>query len=431
MSTVSLPQGPRGPAVLQLAEFTRRPLPFLEECAEKYGDPFTVRMPGLGTFVMASAPDLVRQIFTGDPDRLQAGAANELIEPIVGPNSILRLDGERHLRERRLLSPPMRGERMHAYAAVMAKVAEAEIRRMPVGRAFSLHPHMQAITLDVILHAVLGAAPGPRTRTLRALLVEMLEPPPAVMAFIPRRWLDFPGSPYRAFLRRRAAVDHALRALVRERREAPPGDDILSLMLAARDESGAPMTDDELSDELITMLVAGHETTATALSWAVACILEHPAVHARVAGGRDADYLDAVIKETLRLRPILPDVVRRLREPMRFAGYELPAGVNLTPCIHLAHRRPESWPEPDAFRPDRFVGAKVDPYTWFPFGGGVRRCLGMAFAMFEMRVVLGALFAHTELRLAAPGAVKVVRRTFTLAPDGGTRVVMGARRVTV
>ena len=428
--TSVLPPGPRIP-LLSVVEFTRRPLPFLEACAKKYGDPFTLRMPGLGTFVMASAPELVKQIFTGDPDELQAGAANELIEPVVGRNSILRLDGEPHLRQRRLLSPPMRGERMHAYAAVMARVAEAEIDRMPVGRAFSLHPHMQAITLDVILHAVLGAGEGPRTRELRALLVEMLEPPPAAMSFVPRRWLDFPGSPYRTFLRRRAAVDHALRGLVRARRAAPPADDVLSLMLAARDDAGAPMTDDELVDELITMLVAGHETTATALSWAVACILEHPDVHARVAGARDPDYLDAVIKETLRLRPILPDVVRRLRRPMTFAGHELPAGVNLTPCIHLAHRRPESWPEPNAFRPDRFVGTKVDPYTWFPFGGGVRRCLGMAFALFEMRVVLERLFARAELRLAAPGSVKVVRRTITLAPDRGTRVVMGARRVTV
>jgi cytochrome P450 len=226
-----------------------------------------------------------------------------------------------------------------------------------------------------------------------------------------------------------------------------PGDDILSLLLAARDDQGVPMTIEELRDELITMLIAGHETTATALSWTFACLLEHPDIGARLSAeleramipdGRgehaldpealnSLDYLDAVIKETLRLRPILPDVVRKLQSPIDFAGFRIPAGVSLTPCIHLAHRRPDSYPDPLAFRPERWLGARVDPYAWLPFGGGIRRCLGMAFALYEMKIVVGTMWSRLRMRLARPGPVRVVRRTLTLAPEGGTRVILEPR----
>jgi cytochrome P450 len=428
---VSLPPGPRSPSVVQLVQFTQRAIPWMTECGRRFGDPFTCRFPGLGTYVLVTAPELVKQIFTEDADVLLAGKANALIEPFVGRSSVLLLDGPPHLRQRRLLSPPLRGERMQAYASIMERAATGEIARMPVGRPFSMHAHMQSITLDVILRAVFGLDGDPRTRELRALLVALLEPPPAIFSFIPVRYLDFPGSPYRVYVARRDAVDRVLRAIIRERVAAPPGvtggDDILSLLVAARDLDGAPMTEDELRDELMTMLVAGHETTATALSWAIACVLEHPEVHARLrAGGSSDEYVDAVIKETLRLRPILPDVVRQTQRPYQLAGYEIPAGVNLTPCIYLAHHRAETWGDPEAFRPERFLGAKIDPYAWFPFGGGIRRCLGMAFALFEMRVVLRALFAQAELRLAERGPVKTVRRMITLAPQHGTRVVMSA-----
>jgi cytochrome P450 len=439
---MSLPPGPRAPGIVQLVHFTRRPLPWLEECAARWGDPFTVRFPGLGTFVLTWAPELVKQIFTGDPEVLLAGKANAIVEPLVGRHSVLLLDGAPHLRQRRLLSPPLRGDRMHAYGALIADIATRTLARMPVGRSFAVHEHMQAITLDVILRAVFGLTEGDAaTRELRALLLAVLEPPPALLAFLPPRWMDVPLSPYRAFLRRRAAVDRALRRMIRARMAAAAGagDDILSLLLAARDDAGAPMSEDELADELMTMLVAGHETTATALSWAFACILDRPAVLGRLAGARavggaldparvaELPYLDAVIKETLRVRPILPDVVRRLERPMRFAGHDLPAGVHLTPCIHLAHRRPEAFPEPDRFHPERWLGARVDPYTWFPFGGGIRRCLGMAFALHEMKLVLAVVLAGAHLRLARPGPVRVVRRSVTLAPAGGTRVVLDAR----
>jgi len=264
------------------------------------------------------------------------------------------------------------------------------------------------------------------------------------MMFIPPNWrkyADVPLSPYRAFLRRRDKVDRALRRIIRARQAAPDSsrDDILSLLLSARDEEGRAMSEDELRDELVTMLVAGHETTATALSWAFAFILRHPEVAARLqaelestSGSPDllakADYLDAVVKESLRLRPIVPDVVRRVERPINVAGWDIPVGAFLSPCIHLAHRRAETWPDPARFNPDRFLGAKVDPYTWFPFGGGIRRCLGMAFALYEMKLVLGITLLRTRLRLADAGEPKVARRGVTLAPAGGTQVILDSLR---
>lgn len=425
-----LPPGPRQPSVVQLVHFARRPLEWLDDCARRYGDPFTARLPGYEPFVFVAAPDLIKQIFTGDDEVLLAGKANAVLEPLVGKHSVLLLDGKPHLRQRRLLSPPMRGDRLHAYAGLIADIAAAEVARMPRGRDFALNEHMQAITLDVILRAVFGIDDAAaRSGGLRQLIMQVLEPPPALLTFLPVKYLDVPLSPFRTFLRRRARLAAMLRDVITARRAEPARErtDILSLLL------GTEMTDDELVDELVTMLVAGHETTATALSWAVACLLEHPATLARLRdelatpGAADAafaglPYLDAVITETLRLRPVVPDVVRRLERPTRFAGYDLPAGVHLAPCIHLAHRRAEIYPEPAAFRPERFLGARPDPYAWLPFGGGVRRCLGMAFALYEMKIVLGVMLTRLRLRLARRGPVAVVRRSVTLAPAHGTRV---------
>jgi cytochrome P450 len=419
---------------VQLVEFARRPLEWLEACGRRYGDPFTARLPGHGTFVFAAAPGLIKEILTGDDELLQAGKANAMLEPLVGRHSVLLLDGAPHLRQRRLLSPPLRGERMQAYAGLIAEIAAAEVARMPRAGAFPLHGHMQAIALDVILRAVFGVEEGAHMSALRRLILEVLEPPPALLTFVPPKYLDVPFSPFRTFLRRRAALARALREVVEVRRAAGGGGaDILSLLLAARDADGRPMSDEELVDELVTMLAAGHETTATALSWTFACVLEHPAVEARLrdeiagAAGDPAalaalPWLDAVIKETLRLRPIVPDVVRKLQAPMRFAGFDLPAGVSLAPCIHLAHRRADVYPEPERFRPERFLDRRPDPYSWLPFGGGIRRCLGMAFALYEMKIVTGVLFARLRLRLDRPGTVRVIRRSVTLAPRGGTRV---------
>ncbi|NUQ79366.1 MAG: cytochrome P450 [Polyangiaceae bacterium] len=449
---MTLPPGPSQLPIVQTMQWSFRPMPFMEACSRRYGDIFTLRFHQLGTFVFFSRPEHIKQIFTGDTDVLLAGRANRVLEPLVGSKSVLLLDRKEHLRQRRLLMPPFHGERMLAYAAIMRDTAEAEIERMPLRTPFAIHPHMQAITLDVIMRAVFGltssdapGSEGERMRRLRKLLVEFITPPPVLITFLPFTQVDLPGSPYRTFLRIRENVDRELYALIDERRRAKDlneREDILSLMLRARYEDGQPMTDVELRDELVTMLVAGHETTATSLSWAFDRILAEPRVAkkidaelTRVLGGRrldpaaiqGLDYIDAVIKETLRLYPILPIVARELAAPLEIAGYSLPAGTKVVPCIYLAHRRPDTYPEPTRFYPERFIDAKIDPYAWLPFGGSVRRCLGMAFALYEMKIILATVLSRAHLRLASGEPARVIRRGITLAPSGGTRVILTER----
>jgi cytochrome P450 len=441
----SLPPGPREPGALQLLRWVFQPAPFMLECARRYGDVFTVRLPrlGAGTFVFVSAPELIKDIFTGDDETLRAGEANQVLEPLVGSYSVLLLDTQPHMRQRRLLLPPFHGERMHAYGAIMRDITEASLKTWPIGERFSMHTLMQRITLDVILRCVFGVEEGAAMRELHAMLVELFRPPPLLFAAVPFvQRLDWPGMPFRRFLRTRKRVDDELYRLIRERRDAGGLDkraDVLSLLLAARDESGRAMSDVELRDELVTMLAAGHETTATSLSWAFARILDDARVREKLAAELDAvvgagplepehlpklEYVDAVCKETLRLRPILPLVVRNLHRPWKLGAWQLPAGVGVAPCIFLAHHRAASWRDPERFDPDRFVGAKIDPYAWLPFGGGTRRCIGMAFALYEMKIVLATVMRRARLRLAAPA--RITRRSITLAPTGGTLVVRDA-----
>jgi cytochrome P450 len=433
---------------MQTLAYTLWPLHLFTQAHKRYGEPFTIRLSGLGDFVIVTSPQLIKQVFTGDPAELQAGKANAMLEPLVGRKSLLLLDGKEHLRQRRLLLPPLHGERMQAYARIMESLTLDGLARMPLYTPFSVHSHMQSITLRVILRAVFGMHEGPEMDELSRMLVEFMEPPPDLMIFLPPKLLphlDFPGSPWRTFVRRRARVHERLTEIIRARRASPDPSrtDVLTLLLAAQDEEGRPMTEEELRDELVTLLVAGHETTATALSWAIALILAAPAVESRLRkeleSVRAADglldltalgsceYLDALIKETMRLRPVLIDVVRRVERPMEVGGYEIPVGAYLTPAIYLAHRRPESWPDPERFLPERFIGAKVDPYSFLPFGGGIRRCIGMAFALYEMKVVLATLFLRARPRLASQRPIKTVRRTITLAPANGTPIILDAR----
>lgn len=431
-----LPPGPRAPGLVQLLRFVRTPVEFFAECRERYGPTFTVDMAMYGKFVMVSAPEDVKTVFTADPEALYAGRANRDLEPFVGSKSLLRLDSKEHLRHRRLLLPPFHGQRMRAYASVMAEATRAAIERMPVGSTFSAHEHMQAITLDVIVRAVFGVEIERERATMTEALIEMLDPPsPVLMFLLPQ--VEIPWTPYARFVARRNRVDALLYALIAARKEAaargaPVGEDILSLLLAARDEAGQPLTDKELRDELVTLLIAGHETTATALSWAIERILRTPRVREKLQRELDASdgspealaalpYLDAVIKESLRARPILPDVVREVvKGPFRVGGYDVPEGVRVSPCIVLTHRDPAAFARPLEFEPERWDGAKSDPYTWFPFGGGMRRCIGMAFAQYEMQIVLGKLLRDTRLELVHDRDHAVERRTITLCPEGGT-----------
>ncbi len=410
------------------------PTRFLRSCQRRCGDYFTL-MPQPGrTLVITSDPAAVKQVFTGDPDVLHAGAGNIPLEPLLGPSSVLLLDGSEHLRQRRLLLPPFHGERMRGYGAVMDEVAERHVAAWPRDRSFPLLPSMQAITLEVIMRAVFGFEDAERRERIGAPLRRVLDAVGTrtrVLALALTAGRQGPLSPWRRFAAARARADELLYEEIRARRSDPDaerGEDVFSLLLAARDEDGRGMSEDELRDELMTLLVAGHETTATALAWAFERLTRNPRVLAElISEQRSADageeYLDAVVKETLRLRPVVPAVVRRLQAPMEFGGWELPAGVNIAPSIFLLHRRADLYPSPEEFRPERFLGDDAPgTYEWIPFGGGVRRCLGASFAMFEMKAVLRAALRTVRPRVTSARGEGTTRRAITFTPSGGAKV---------
>jgi cytochrome P450 len=395
---------------------------------------FTIRLPYEGTWVFVSDPEAVKQVFTGDPNLLHAGAANIVLLPVLGEHSVLLLDEPEHMAQRRLMLPPFHGKRMQAYREVMARAAVEEIDRWPSGAPIRMRPRMQAVTLEVILRAVFGVGEGDRlTRLrdqLRATLNLLADPRRAILLVLlgPERLRRLPW-----FRRKMERVDRLILEEISARRGAADlaeRDDILSLLLQATHEDGRPMSDRELRDELMTLLVAGHETTATALSWAVELLARHPAelerLEADVAEG-DGAYLDAVIKETLRLRPVIALVLRKLVEPMEIGGRLLPAGVSVAPSIYLVHRRPDIYRGPERFRPERFFEQPAGTYTWIPFGGGVRRCLGGAFAEFEMQVVLRELVSRRRLRPVGSEPEDPVRSTITNVPSRGAEVIAVSR----
>jgi cytochrome P450 len=427
-----------------------RPLPFLDECARRYGDAFTLRFAGLGDWVLFSHPEDIKAIFTGDPALLHAGEANSYFTLVLGPNSVLTLDGAAHLRQRRLLLPTLQGEKMLGYGDAMREATLHALGTWPKERPFALHPQTRAIALDVILRTIFGFEEGTDKRRLREALLAYLRIMATPASAFLGAALYLTGRRVRGWAARKitAATDGALLAEIADRRDAPDvasRTDILSLLLQATHEDGAKMTDAELRDELITLLIAGHETASTALDWAFQLILEHEDVRERLEAELDAasagddridparlmglEYLDAVVKETLRLRPIVPIVIRQTKGSVAIRGRTIPPGVRVAACLYLAHRRREVFPDPEVFRPERFLGTKVDPYTWLPFGGGIRRCVGMPFAMLELKTVLATVLSSARLRLA-PGPRPTVRRHgLTLAPSNGTRVVFeGPRR---
>jgi cytochrome P450 len=415
----SLPDGPRAPRALQTARWIARPAAFMEESQRRHGDMFTLRIANEGTWVFVSHPDAVKQVFTGDPRLLHAGEANVVLLPVLGSHSVLLLDEDAHMAQRKLMLPPFHGERMRGYEETMADAAVRQLERWPVGEPIETLPTMQAITLDVIMRTVFGVRETSRVERLGEVLQRGLS------------WLANPRRmvPLAVLGPRRVAelfVGH-LAADLAER------DDILSLLLQARHDDGSEMTDKELRDELMTLLVAGHETSATALAWALEALTHHPQALARLRDEIDAGeevYLDAVVKEVLRLRPVLALVLRRLIEPMEIGGRLLPAGVTVAPCIYLLHRRPDVYDNPRAFRPERFLEQPAGTYTWIPFGGGVRRCLGASFAQLEMKVVLRELVARLDVRAARPTPERRVRRAIVFAPERGGEIVVTSARPT-
>lgn len=428
-----LPPGQRGPAAAQTFAWAFRPVPFMERMRERHGDVFTVRLAQIGTFVFVSAPAELKRIFTAPVERLAAGDSNRRLEPILGPRSVLLLDGPEHLRQRRLLLPPFHGERMAGHRDLMVEIARDAAARWPRGESVALQPRFQDITLEIILTAVLGLGPG-RTRTdLKAALAGLLGSIGGPVALMPwlRRDLG-PGSPWRRFLAARGRADRLLHEEIARRRATADLDertDVLSLLLAARDEEGRALSPGELRDEVTTLLVAGHETTATGLSWGMERLLRTPDAFERARtearGQEDDGYLDAVVTEILRRRPPLPLVARTVKnEPWEIGEWSVPVGDVVSPCIYLTHHDPALYPQPHAFRPERFLGTKPDTYGWIPFGGGMRRCIGASFAQLEMREVLGAVLAAVDLRADDTAPELTGRRAIILAPRRGARAVV-------
>ena len=351
-------------------------------CQDRYGDMFTLRIAYEGTWVILADPAAIKQVFTGDPKVFHAGEGNQILSTVLGQNSVLVLDEKPHMRQRKLLLPPFHGGRMQGYEETMSEIAEHEIASWPTGTPYKLRPRMQAMTLEIILQTVFGVREGERMAELRATLREFLDLTTNPQFLLPLLLVG-PDRIRRLgpFRRRMDRVDELIYREIAECRRAgdvEQRDDVLSMLVAARHEDGSPMSDEEMRDELLTLLVAGHETTATSLSWAVERLVRHPEklerLRAEVADGRD-EYLTATIQETLRLRPVISVVLRKLTEPVEIGGYELPAGVSVAPCVYLAHRNPEVYPEPERFLPERFLDNPPGTYTWIPFGGGVRRCL--------------------------------------------------------
>ncbi len=425
-----LPPGPRLPRLVQTAGFMFGGARFLEWARRRYGGAVYMQTLFDDGFVMVFDPGLVRELFQGPHEQLNAGEANALLGPILGERSVLLLDGAEHLRHRRLMLPPFHGRRMQAYAETMRDAADAEIDSWPVGREFELLPSLQSLTLRVIMRAVFGFEPGPAEdelqRRLREMIAPVARPRGLVMMFTLGR-LGRRTDAVQRFEAAKRAVDEILYPEIARRRQADDladRDDVFSALLLAEDEHGERLTDREVRDELVTLLIAGHETTATGLGWTFDLLLHTPAVLDR-CDPADTPYLDAVVKESLRLRPVIPGVGRVVRgEPFRIGEYEVPAGMEINPSIRIIHRRGDLYPQPAAFRPERFLGEDApDTYTWVPFGGGTRRCLGASFALMEMRIVLQRVLERTRLRAASTKPEEVQFRGITLAPKGAVRVV--------
>jgi cytochrome P450 len=433
-----LPPGPRTPAAIQLLGTWTRPTASLERL-RRYGSRVTVKLPFQPPFVILSDPAEIKELFTAPPDAVHPGEGARILEPVVGRYSVILLDEEAHLEQRRLLLPAFHGERMQRLSGLMMKLAEREVGSWPVGEPVSLHGPLQRLTLEVILNAVFGVGSGPEHDRLRDVLGELLafgENPLSVLPAL-QRWLRFTRT-QRRFESLRAQTDEIIFALVERRRaEAaagePAGDDVLAMLLAARHEDGSQMSARELRDELVTALVAGHETTASQLAWALERLAREPAVAARLAAEIDAgegdEYLTATINEILRLRPVLPNAEPRLtKREVEIGGHRYPRGVVLLASAHLVHHDPAIYEQPWSFRPERFLGNPPGTYTWIPFGGGRRRCLGASFALQEMKIVLRAVLARYELR-APPGPPEAARRrSITFSPARGATVALHERR---
>jgi cytochrome P450 family 110 len=437
---MTLPNGPKTPPFLQVLEVIVKPLETLEKNVQKYGDSYTARLGSFGSIVVLTQPEAIEAVMTAPNDLFESGGSNAVFRPFLGTNSILMMDGKAHQRERKLLTPPFHGERLKTYGQAICEITHQVTERWHPGQTFSMRRVIQEISLRVIMRTVLGVHDGERAEQLRQHLDEMLnffeKPLNSIFLFMPSLQKDWGAwSPWGKVTGQLKQIDHILFTEIQERRANPDllGDDILSLMMTAQDEEGQSMTDQELRDEMMTLLFAGHETTATAIAWALYWIHYLPEVGQKLHKELDEleencdpvtiarlPYLSALCNETLRIYPVgLFTFSRVLKKPWTLMGQDFEAGDQLSPCIYLLHHRADLYPEPDQFRPDRFLEREFSLYEYIPFGGGNRRCLGMAFALFEMKLVLTSILSKWQLELKSNQPIKSVRRGFTMAPEKG------------
>jgi cytochrome P450 family 135 len=440
-----LPPAPRMPRQLQALRFSVRQLPLLLRMQRELGETFSLRFPPRGELrderiTFLSHPDHVRSLFT-HPELAISTVRDSPLRPIVGPNSVLTAVGERHMRQRKLLLPPFHGEAVERYTAMIEAVVEREIDRWPTAEPFALAPRMQAVTLDVIMDGIFGIegtpAAGSHAEGLHEAILRFSKLSAQPIGQLAELMNIGSREPVGLVKRLLAQLDEHVYGLIAERRAegASERTDILSLLLAVRDDEGEPLTDLELRDELLSLVLAGHETTANSLAWAFERLLRWPHAYDRlreeVRSGSEEDaaaYVEAVIHEAMRSRPVVPVTGRRVSVPWQLGEYGVPANSAFLISIALLHHRPDVYPDPFSFRPERFLGVKPGTYTWVPFGGGIRRCLGATLAIAEMRVVLRAIARRTDMVAPAPEPERVVHRNVTMIPARGARVKLVARR---
>lgn len=441
-------KGPKTPRFAQLIEWVFNPLQLMEKAAKTYGDTFKLFLVGNNPMVFVSHPQAIKEIFTANPDKFDVGKGNKLAASLLGEQSLVLLDGAQHQRQRKLLTPPFHGDRMKSYGELICKITEKVISEWKIGEPFEVRNSMQEISLRVILQAVFGLNEGKRYDEIKHLISSVLEisgsPLKAMLVFVPLLQKDLGAwSPWGSFLRQQKRLDDLLYAEIQKRRDNPDAsrEDILSLMMAARDEENQPMTDKEMRDELMTLLIAGHETTASSLTWAFYWIHHLPEVREKLLAELDTvdnqdlntiaklPYLNGVCAETLRIYPVgLLTFPRINKAPIEIMGNEYPAETWLMPCIYLTHHREDLYPDPKQFKPERFIDKQYSPYEYLPFGGGSRRCIGMAFALFEMKLVLTTVLKNLDLSIVNNHQVKPTRRGGTLAPSGGKWLVVKGKR---
>lgn len=423
------------PRALQTVGWWARPTGFLERCRGLYGKRFTIRLAAQDPFVMISDPEEIKQVFTAPPDVLYPGEGARILEPIVGPNSILLLDEGAHMSQRRLVLPAFHGERMKGLEEMVTEVTREQIESWPRGETLAMHPRMQELTMEVILSAVFGLRSGGRLDDLRLALTEMLAFGLSPLSLLPpAQRAPFGRGPWGRFVRVRERADELIYAEIAGRRGRPDagGSEIITSFIESRHEDGSPMSDLEIHDELLTLLVAGHETTATQLSWALERLTREPEVLSRLVAAVDEGdgepYLTATIREILRHRPVLLNAApRTIKKPVEIGGWQYEPRAHLVASAWLVQHDPEIYPEPHAFRPERFLDEDPGTYTWIPFGGGRRRCAGASFAQMEMAIVLRELLREVTVTAGREGPEATIRRAITAAPGRGAETVLTGR----